>query len=127
MESILLRLKGFTYNAPQSACDVCRADYKENVASARERVESYFDGLCLDCMDKSKPKSGDTDEDYWEHNELSESDIIEGCRFAHKQPTWYFSFMGRKEDRERFKRPHRNSEASGGGMSTNWSRDLPIR
>lgn len=106
--SILLRLKEFTYKAPVSACAICHADYETNVAKARQRVKSYFDGLCLDCMDRSKPRSGDTDKDYWKHNELSETDIIRSCRFVHKQPTWYFSFMGRQEDRERFKKPKRS-------------------
>lgn len=106
---ILGRLQKFNYEAPESACLNCHYGYGKNVAEARARVASYFDGLCLDCMDRSKPKTGDTDKDYWQHNDLSEDDIIQGCRFVHKQPTWYFSFMGRKEDRERFTRPRRGN------------------
>lgn len=46
-------------------------------------------------MDASKPKIGDADEDYWRHEEDEKWD--DGCRISHGQPTWYFSFMGRKE------------------------------
>ena len=36
------------------------------------------------------------------HNYLNEDDWIVGCRVdGHKEPTWYFSFMGRK-DKGRF-------------------------
>lgn len=65
------------------------------------RVRGYFDGLCLDCLDRSKPKLGDADKDYWRHATLKEHEWVRGCRFPHKQSTWYFSFNGRKEDRDR--------------------------
>lgn len=103
IDRILCKLKGFSYEAPKGACVSCRMDYGSHVDKARKHVESYFDGLCLDCMDRSKAKLGDSDNDYWQHNQLSENEFIKGCRFPHKQPTWYFSFMGRKEDRERFR------------------------
>lgn len=126
---ILCRLEGFSYDAPTWACCVCRADYGTFVANTLNHVGTYFDGLCLDCMDRSKSRSGDTDEDYWQHNNLSETDVIENCRFEHKQPTWYFSFMGRKEDRERFRehrRPYKGAEF-GGGVGTFPSGELPHR
>lgn len=47
-------------------------------------------------MDKSKPKTGDIDRDYWEHD--IEEEWSAYCRINHKQATWYFSFMGRKAD-----------------------------
>jgi len=47
-------------------------------------------------MDKSKPKTGDIDQDYWDHDKERNWDY--GCRIRHGQPTWYFSFMGRKAD-----------------------------
>lgn len=104
VNELLGRLAKFKYSVPESACMTCHYDYEQNVANTRANVKSYFDGLCLDCMDRSKPRTGDTDKDYWQHKELLETAVIRTCRFVHKQPTWYFSFMGRREDRERFKR-----------------------
>lgn len=46
-------------------------------------------------MDASKPKLGDADEDYWRHSKLGVQWDL-GCRVRHKQPTWYFSFLGRR-------------------------------
>ena len=109
---ILGKLKSFSYEAPTGACGSCRMNYGTHVDEAREHVGSYFDGLCLDCMNRSKAKLGDVDKDYWQHNNLSEKEIIKGCRFEHKQPTWYFSFMGRKEDRERFDKHKRSQRVS---------------
>ena len=65
------------------------------------RTGAYYDGMCLDCMDRLKPKTGDGDDDYWQHNNFRDEDgWFEGCRIKHKQPSWYFSFMGRKEDKD---------------------------
>ena len=101
---ILAALDLFSYVPPKQACSrYCQRDYKAIVAAAQALTQGYFDGLCLDCMDKSKPKTGDADMDYWLHNDLGETGRVEGCRFLHKQPTWYFSFMGRKEERDRFR------------------------
>ena len=46
-------------------------------------------------MDASKPKLGSDDEDYWKHAKL-DVPWDSGCRISHDQPTWYFSFLGRK-------------------------------
>ena len=101
MNEILDRLEKFKFDAKSSACGTCRHDYKGRVTSIEKYVRSYFDGLCLDCLDRSKPKLADTDMDYWRHHELKEHEWVKGCRFPHKQPTWYFSFNGRKEERDR--------------------------
>ena len=66
-------------------------------------LDAYCDWLCLDCMDRSDPLTGDSDKDYWQHNDLKEGDWIERCRIHHKQPTWYYSFMGRDETRNKYK------------------------
>ncbi|KAI0013958.1 hypothetical protein F4779DRAFT_639098 [Xylariaceae sp. FL0662B] len=63
-----------------------------------DEIEKKFDGLCLDCMHKFK--TGDEHSDYWEHGRLYEFD--RGCRFKHGQPTWYFSYMGRREIMSKF-------------------------
>jgi hypothetical protein len=46
-------------------------------------------------MDASKPKLSSDDEDYWKHTNLGVA-WDEGCRIRHRQPSWYFSFLGRK-------------------------------
>ncbi|KAI1115021.1 hypothetical protein F5Y14DRAFT_450380 [Nemania sp. NC0429] len=73
-----------------------RAAYKltEGVLDASERVRGNFGGLCLDCMHKFK-NGGDDDDDYFAHDRPGNHD--RGCRVRHGQPTWYFSYMGRRE------------------------------
>jgi hypothetical protein len=34
----------------------------------RKEIITDFTGLCLDCMDRTKPTCGSTDRDYWEHD-----------------------------------------------------------
>ncbi|KAI0115833.1 hypothetical protein GGR51DRAFT_502229 [Nemania sp. FL0031] len=63
------------------------------VLAASRSVRKNFGGLCLDCMHKFKTE-GD-DDDYFRHDEPGKHD--QGCRVEHGQPTWYFSYMGRKE------------------------------
>ncbi|GIJ87135.1 hypothetical protein Asppvi_006039 [Aspergillus pseudoviridinutans] len=84
----------------QRRCSVCWLDGGTIVQKAIGRVSSYFDGLCLDCMDRTKDLrvEGNKDQDYWLHNEWKES-YDRCCRISHGEPTWYFSFMGRKEKR----------------------------
>ena len=112
MDDILERLEKFKFEAKAGACGTCRKDYKGQVKRTQEFVEDYFDGLCLDCLNRSKPKLRDVDMDYWRHHELKENQWIRGCRFPHKQPTWYFSFNGRKEERDRLVRKF-NGEPGG--------------
>ncbi|KAL9004687.1 MAG: hypothetical protein Q9188_002502 [Gyalolechia gomerana] len=88
IREILDRLARFSYEAPTSACGQCQQDYKGIVARAVYRVQVYFDGLCLDCLDRSKPKTGHVDLDYWFHDKLREYEWVRGFRFPHGQPTW---------------------------------------
>lgn len=103
---ILNRLDKFTYEPHKDACIFCRKDYNETVRAAQKLVKNYFDGLCLDCLTKSK--TGDMNKDYWVHNELQQHERVLGCRFNHSQATWYFSFMGRKEERDHFQKMKRS-------------------
>lgn len=106
MTKILDRLDQFTYKSHRDACISCRKDFGKIARDAQLFIRRYFDGLCLDCMSMSK--TGDMNEDYWVHNELREYEIISGCRFKHTQATWYFSFMGRKEERDHFQKLKRH-------------------
>ena len=112
MMTILQRLNKFSFEAKKDACVSCRMDYKKLVADAQTKTRSYFEGLCLDCMDKTKPVTEDADTDYWEHDSLRESDFVCHCRIKHHEPTWYFSFMGRREEMDRFLRSKRAREYS---------------
>ena len=107
MKTILERLDNFSFETTKGSCSFCRSDYKKSVETAQIITRSYFDGLCLDCMDRTKPVTRDADMDYWQHNSLNEKDFMYHCRNKHHQPTWYFSFMGRQEVRNRFLRNRR--------------------
>lgn len=107
MTTIIERLNKFHFEAKKNACVSCRSDYQRTVGLVRDNTRNYFDGLCLDCMDSSNPKTGDDDVDYWLHNDLNEDQRVRGCRHEHGQPTWYFSFMGRKETRDQYRRVKR--------------------
>lgn len=76
------------------------------MTTARSRTLIYFHGLCMTCMaDTEDIKLGrDEDEEYWRHNE-ERDDYDVGCRVSHGQPTWYFSFMGRREKLGQFDQP----------------------
>ena len=114
ISTILDRLQNFSFEPKSTACSECthpcikrnvvsfsRVTYATHVVEVVKRVREYFDGLCLDCLDRTKPKFESSEKDYWMHASLDESDYCKGCRINHKQPTWYFSFMGRQEERDR--------------------------
>ena len=96
-----------SYHAKKEVCSGCRRGYKKLIQGVQHRVKDFFEGLCLDCMDCSKPKTGSTQTDYWKHDKLRECDWITTCRARHKRATWFYSFMGRKEDRDKFYRDKR--------------------
>jgi len=85
-------------------------------------TEEYFKGLCLgerpslpsaasfsdtdmrlDCM--NAPMTADTDREYWSYAERGtyKSSYGRKCRIgSHHEPSWYFSFIGRKETMMQF-------------------------
>ncbi|PVH83318.1 hypothetical protein DL98DRAFT_585607 [Cadophora sp. DSE1049] len=93
-------LVNWTYKKVIGACNACDRHLRGyHVETARERTEDYWDGLCLDCMNKSKTKTGSVHSDYWLHNSLRT--WSRGCRLTgHSRNTWYHSFMGRHEEME---------------------------
>ncbi|RDW92731.1 uncharacterized protein DSM5745_00053 [Aspergillus mulundensis] len=74
----------------------CNADWSDIVMKAALRTLDYFDGLCLDCMSVTKclMEGRDPDHEYWKNGEKKKYDV--SCCISHHQPTWYFSFMGRR-------------------------------
>ncbi|KAF2677236.1 hypothetical protein K458DRAFT_378687 [Lentithecium fluviatile CBS 122367] len=83
-------------------CGRCRSiDWVYEVRMAIQATQSYFDGLCLDCMDRSKPKGKNLDDDYWRHNESVGGRWDTNCRIKHNQSTWYVSWLGRDDTRQK--------------------------
>lgn len=80
------------FSLPESHryCSKCGRDWISVVTSAIIKIQEHFDGLCLDCMDHTKPKFLDEHMDYWDHLEPEEWDAA--CRVLHGQATWYSSF-----------------------------------
>ncbi|KAF2233705.1 hypothetical protein EV356DRAFT_193808 [Viridothelium virens] len=107
ISDMIWRAGHFDWTPPPDSCDSCRRDYHRLIKLATTKAERYFDGMCLDCMDasKSKTKNGDRHSDYWMHNRLQSWD--KGCRVRHGEPSWYFSFMGRKDDQVKMLREFR--------------------
>lgn len=97
MYEIIDRLRSFSYQPKSTGCHSCQQNYELIVSQAVSWINRYFDGLCLDCMDKSFSLTGDEDSDYWSHANLKESDSVTGCRAGrHGQPTYWFSYMGQR-------------------------------
>ena len=65
MTTLLGRLNRFEFEPVKSACHRCRQDYQQIVADAQSRTREYFNGLCLDCADRTKAVTEDDDMDYW--------------------------------------------------------------
>jgi hypothetical protein len=61
---VVRRLKDFNYNyTPQ--CNRCRGiDWETVVLKAQSNTLGYFNGMCLDCMDRSNPRGKDLDDEY---------------------------------------------------------------
>jgi hypothetical protein len=60
-QEILDRMRHFSFEY-NPACPRCRSiDWNYVVQITRQATQGYFDGLCLDCMDRSKPKGKDLD------------------------------------------------------------------
>jgi hypothetical protein len=92
MAIVLHNLDNFKWEKLPNSCENCDRDPTGAVRRIQAKVRNVFDGLCLDCMDKHKSKTGDQHSDYWLHNKLDEWDT--GCHITHGQSTWYYSFMG---------------------------------
>ena len=104
IQNIIDRLDSFKYTHVPD-CKRCRnQDWHSIVLKAKAYSESYFNGVCLDCMDRSKPKGKTLDDEYWQHNTNVEGRWDTRCRFMHNQSTWYVSWLGRPDVREKIMR-----------------------
>ncbi|KAF2635116.1 hypothetical protein P280DRAFT_536617 [Massarina eburnea CBS 473.64] len=102
IREILERLKKFKYDW-QPKCDICAGiDWLYVIKKTIVDTERYFDGLCLDCMDRSKPKGNCLDDKYWKANASGTGGRWDHrCRIKHNQPTWYVSWLGRDDTRQK--------------------------
>jgi hypothetical protein len=101
---ITKRLGKFKYDY-MPECRRCRSmDWETVVLKAKANTEGYFDGLCLDCMDRSKTPSKFTDAEYWDENKCVGRKFDTKCSINHNQPSWYVSWQGRADVREKIMR-----------------------
>jgi len=108
VNDILTCLKKFDMPAQAtSLCRLCLTDWDDEVARARRITMRYFDGLCIDCMDRSRPKRDNTDVDYWRQLESVDGRWDAKCRIRHDEPTWYVSWCGRDEHKQKLLERHR--------------------
>ncbi|TVY13000.1 hypothetical protein LARI1_G008885 [Lachnellula arida] len=85
----------FAIKIPDGACIQCVSKLsRSTIKKVRDEISKDFHGLCLDCINMTK--TGDVDNDYWAHDRMQQWDF--NCRIDHGQPSWYFSFVGRKTD-----------------------------
>ena len=100
---------------PEGPCFDCKKKLSgADVKDARDFImDEFWDGLCLDCMDITNPKTGDIDEDYWIYNARMEWDA--NCRIDHEQRTWYWSFMGRPSIMSKYQQEQRARKAEARG------------
>ena len=109
MQTIIDRLQQSIYNVSDNACLHCHTGkYGTKELQAGRVTQKYFDGLCLDYMNRDNPKLRDHHEDYWNHSDFRHEDgRLDHCRIRHKQSTWYHSFMGRDKDKLQLLRKHK--------------------
>jgi hypothetical protein len=116
---ILNLLKAFNMTF-QGTCRLCSVDLVGEVGSARTAALRSFDGLCVDCMDRSRPKRENGDVDYWRQLESIDGRWDFNCRVKHGEPSWYISWCGSAEHRQKLIDRHkemnpRGVRRSGGG------------
>lgn len=100
INTLLNRLHGFSYVPAASSCHYCNPGWTDLVDTAVETVRGYSQGLCLDCMDRSRVR--DDDAEYWRKCGAGDDGRWDGkCRVKHGEPTWYVSWLGRTEHRQK--------------------------
>ena len=93
INDLICRLEEFEPIELKKTCFRCSKDYKALVDEVIQAVESYLEGLCLDCINTSRFRHATSDGDYWAHRETyKRGGTI--CRIKHGDPTWYWSYAG---------------------------------
>ncbi|RFU31643.1 hypothetical protein B7463_g4689, partial [Scytalidium lignicola] len=140
ISEIIDGLEDFKYTQPEKSngtitatatCSCSKSRVENKIKEAIKKVWGNFDGLCLDCIDNLK--TDDIDKDYWQHvwpfddsddERRTERKWDGKCRIKHDQPTWYFSWVARKqthdahekerEERKRIKEERARQQRKGG-------------
>jgi len=100
INELLSRLAGFSHKCAARHCSHCDIDWVRVVNDAVETTRKYNQGLCLDCMDRSRVR--DDDADYWRKMGADSNGKWDAhCRMDHGEPTWYVSWLGRTEHRQK--------------------------
>jgi hypothetical protein len=89
---LLNMLDDFVMRRPPLGCDICTWDWKRQIEDAQTKIPTFFQGLCIDCMNKSKAKHGNVDKDYWKGLGNVDGRWDKGCRLTHGETTWYVSW-----------------------------------
>lgn len=112
INEILSRLEDFEMKTidNDNECDLCTIAWYSKVKRARERTLTNFDGVCMDCMNVSRPNGRNPDDEYWRKLGNSTGRWDGKCRVTHGQQTWYVSWCGRDEHRRQLIEDHKRQE-----------------
>lgn len=100
INELLDKLDKFTMSQPFHCTD-CSWNWKEQMENTQIWTAGAFDGLCIDCMDKSNRKHEAFDKDYWQRLGKGSGGWDQDCRIYHGESTWYVSWCGRDEHRRK--------------------------
>jgi hypothetical protein len=118
ISELVKKLSLFDYTSTATTCEsgVCRHDFKKCVELAIARANDAFEGLCLDCMQRSTLVTGQDIETFTEkttpYNFFWDAD----CRFGHGRASWCYSWTGppcfRQGILDKYRKARRQSGAS---------------
>jgi hypothetical protein len=93
LSELFEKLSHFEFRPATTTCESgeCRRSFKRSVEIAIDRAKQSFQGLCLDCMKRSKPDVGQRHEEYIKNNSPQVGCWDMDCRFGHGRPSWYVS------------------------------------
>ncbi|ORY09380.1 hypothetical protein BCR34DRAFT_589361 [Clohesyomyces aquaticus] len=96
IEEVIGRLRKFEFVPKTTSCEskACLRDFKRSVNIAIDRAQQEFQGLCADCVKRSKPAAGRSPEAFLEKNSPYHGCWDMDCRYGHGRGTWFFSWMG---------------------------------
>jgi hypothetical protein len=98
---ILEGLDHFEYNYIPG-CQKCRdIDWCDIVRVAKNKAETYFEGVCLDCQERSRTNPKISEAQYWDNNVIIHGQWDKKCRVSHGEETWYTSWTGKHEMRRK--------------------------
>lgn len=89
---IIDELEKFEFTPKTIKCEsgVCSQDYKHSVNITIRKVKFAFEGLCLDCMERSQVElvEGETRQAFIKKNSPFKGFWDINCRFGHGRVSW---------------------------------------